>query len=272
MSHMPYTRVNGVNLFWESTGTGPAVVLVHGAWVDHADWNALVPHLAESFRVVAYDRRGHSQSERLTTQSRMADDVDDLAGLISMLDLGPAHVVGNSYGGMVALRLAVARPELVVSVTAHEPPFLHLNERILADPTVARIDRIQRDAVTRLEQGDLDVGISAFVNAVVEPGAWDGIPPEFREFLRSNAPSFVDDVNDPDPWTVDLEGLGELSMPMLLTQGGESPAFYGHIIDELVSHAPTALRATIADAGHGAHVWQPATYAALLRDAVLHPH
>jgi pimeloyl-ACP methyl ester carboxylesterase len=237
--------------------------------VDHANWDEFVPHLADSFRVVTYDRRGHSRSERLARQSRMTDDVDDLAELLTVLDLSPAHVIGNSYGGMVALRLAVKHPDLCASVTAHEPPFLHLNQKILDDPEVAAVDRLQRDTVARLEAGDLDAGISQFVNAVVHPETWVNAPEEFREFLRSNAPSFIDDVHDPEPWSIDLDALGRLSIPVLLTQGDLSPTFYGRIIDEIASRATNVARDTINDAGHDPHVWEAAQYAQILQ-TILH--
>ncbi len=50
---MPEQRVNGVKLFYESTGSGEPLVLVHGSWTDHASWRLVVPGLARSFRVLA---------------------------------------------------------------------------------------------------------------------------------------------------------------------------------------------------------------------------
>jgi pimeloyl-ACP methyl ester carboxylesterase len=59
---VPEQRVNGAKLFYELNGSGDPLVLVHGSWVDHKDWQLVVPHLARSFRVLTYDRRGHSLS------------------------------------------------------------------------------------------------------------------------------------------------------------------------------------------------------------------
>ena len=62
---MATAEVNGVRLFYELQGTGAVpLVLVHGSWDSHHDWDLVVPRLAEAFRVLTYDRRGHSQSER----------------------------------------------------------------------------------------------------------------------------------------------------------------------------------------------------------------
>src|SRR5262249_47737639 len=111
---MPTARVNGVRLFYELNGTGKTpIVLVHGSWASHHDWDLVVPRLAESFRVIPYDRRGHSQSERPSAQGSIREDVADLAALIEHLGLGPARVAGNSFGASITLRLAGERPDLL---------------------------------------------------------------------------------------------------------------------------------------------------------------
>src|SRR3954470_22236400 len=103
---MSTARVNGVELHYELSGSGEPLVLVHGSWGDHHNWDPVVSPLAESFRVLAYDRRGHSASERPTGQGSVFEDADDLAGLIDALDLAPAHVAANSFGAVIALRAA----------------------------------------------------------------------------------------------------------------------------------------------------------------------
>ena len=75
---MPTATVNGVRLFFAHSGYGPPLLLIHGSWADHAAWDQVVPALAQHFRVLTYDRRGHSQSQRPSTQGSTEDDVDDL--------------------------------------------------------------------------------------------------------------------------------------------------------------------------------------------------
>jgi pimeloyl-ACP methyl ester carboxylesterase len=124
---MPTSTINGVQLYWELSGGGEPVVLVHGSWGDHLNWARVVPGLSNTLRIATYDRRGHSLSERPGSGS-IADDVADLAGLIEHLFDGPAHVVGNSFGAAIALRLAAQRPDLVRSLIVHEPPLFGLLE------------------------------------------------------------------------------------------------------------------------------------------------
>jgi pimeloyl-ACP methyl ester carboxylesterase len=86
---MPEQRVNGAKLFYELTGTGDPLVLVHGSWVDHKGWQLVVPDLTRCFRVLTYDRRGHSLSERPLGQGSRREDEEDLAALMEALGLAP---------------------------------------------------------------------------------------------------------------------------------------------------------------------------------------
>src|SRR5215210_3937183 len=107
---------DGVRLHVEPpTGDGELLVLVHGSWTDHQTWAALVPLLARSFRVVSYDRRGHSRSERGAGPAPRRRDEEDLAALIAALGAGPVHLVGSSYGALIALGLAGRRPSSCVA-------------------------------------------------------------------------------------------------------------------------------------------------------------
>jgi pimeloyl-ACP methyl ester carboxylesterase len=90
---MPFVTVNSVELYYEITGRGEPMVLVHGSWGDHCDWAPVVPLLRQSFQVVTFDRRGHSQSQDGSGQGSFAEDAEDLAALIEQLALSPAHVV-----------------------------------------------------------------------------------------------------------------------------------------------------------------------------------
>lgn len=262
---MPTNLINGIQLYWELSGqSGPVIVLIHGAWIDHHNWGELVPYLEKSYRVLNYDRRGHSRSERPNKQGSMQDDIADLVELLTYLDLAPVHLLGNSYGAMIALRIAAEHPEICLSVMVHEPPFLHLNEVAMSNKDVAEIDQLQRDVIEDLMAGEMESSIARFMNAVIQPNAWDTFPNDFRKFLISQAPSFIDDVNDPDPWSVDLEKLAKFQQPILLTQGEHSAKFYGIILDEICNAVPQAERMVIHGADHGPQVSHPRDYAEII--------
>src|SRR5690242_17805256 len=176
---MAVSAINGVRLFWEQTGdSGLPLVLVHGSWGDHHNWAAVVPGLARSFRVFTYDRRGHSQSERLPTQGSIEEDVADLAAFIITNSLAPAHVVGNSFGAAIAVKLAAAEPAMFATLTIHEPPLIGM---IGGDPVYPAV-RERIDAVlATLKSGDMESGARQFVEKVaLGPGMWEQLPPDVR--------------------------------------------------------------------------------------------
>ena len=100
---MSRITANGIELNYDRTGSGEPLVLVHGGWSDRNIWQLVVPGLAASFSVVAYDRRGHGLSARDAGGTRR-DQEDDLAALIEGLGAGPATIVGTSFGGSIAHR------------------------------------------------------------------------------------------------------------------------------------------------------------------------
>jgi pimeloyl-ACP methyl ester carboxylesterase len=266
---MPKDLINGVELFWESSGnSGPAVVLIHGGWINHEHWDEFVPYLEDTFRVLTYDRRGHGLSETSPRQSGVKDDIDDLAVLLTLLDLGPSHLVGSSYGAMVALRLAAEYPDFCLSVTAQDPPLLHLNEATMANQHVAHMDQLIKEVADRLEAGEMESGISAFMNAAVAPNAWDGFTEEFRTFLVTGAQTFIDDVNDPDPWSVNLNKLAEFPGPILLTTGEYSPEFYGVILNEIMKAVPQAEKIVVPEAYHVPHIAYAQEYAEIVKSFI----
>ncbi|GAC1474148.1 MAG: 3-oxoadipate enol-lactonase [Chloroflexota bacterium] len=264
---MPLAQVNGVNLRYEIAGdSGERIVLVHGSWGNHANWDAVVHALAQSFRVLTYDRRGHSQSEPASGEGTFNQDVDDLGALIQQLDFAPALIVGNSFGAIVVLGLAGRRPDLFRGLSVHEPPALGL---LAGDPTFApMLEQTNQRIGAVLElirEGDAAGAAERFVETVaVGPGAWAQLPPALRQTFIENASTFRDESRDPDWLAPDLEALSRFTHPALLTQGDQSPPFFPAIIAKVHAALPQAQVQTIAGASHIPHVSHPHEFVEML--------
>lgn len=257
---LPTTPINGVRLYWERTGeTGDPLVLVHGSWVDHHTWDPIVPALASTFRVVTYDRRGHSESERPPGQGSITEDVRDLAALIEHLSLGPAHVLGNSLGGVIALRLAAAQPHLVRSLLIHDPALFGMFREQSSPESTDEGPRLHA-VVDLLAHGQIEAGARQFVETVINAGSWEQRPEEVRQRWIFNAPTFLDEQRDPDAGRVDLQTLSSFTAPTLLTAGEKSPALFRFRIEMLSRVLPKAQAKIIAGVGHGPQAAQPAAY------------
>jgi len=113
---MPEIVANGLRLYYQVEGQGPAVLLLHPVGLDLTCWSGQVEALAPEFRVLRVDLRGHGRSEVPPPPYSLEDFADDVHLLLRALDLGPVHAVGLSLGGMVAQLLALDHPEDVRSL------------------------------------------------------------------------------------------------------------------------------------------------------------
>jgi pimeloyl-ACP methyl ester carboxylesterase len=268
---MGTAKVNGVRLFYEISGSGELpLFLVHGSWGSHEAWRLVAPELAESFRVVAFDRRGHSASDRPLGQGSVHDDVADLAALIEHLGLAPAWVAGNSFGASITLRLAAERPDLLRGAIAHEPPLLSLlaGSREM-EPLLGSVRERIGAVVERIAGGDSAGAAEAFVETVaLGPGTWAELPAEAQQMMIVNAPTFLDEANDPDQLTIDLGRLANFSKPVLLSMGALSPPMYAPVVKQIAAVLPAADLHVFPDAGHIPHATHPKDYTAALKGFV----
>jgi len=186
--------------------------------------------------------------------------------LAERLDLAPVFVVGNSSGALIALRAAAARPDLLRGLSVHEPPGLAL----LADepqmrPMLAGYDERISAVRVLLEDGKDADAAERFVETVAfGPGMWRQLPPDRQATMVENAPTFLDELRDPDGLSVDLDGLSGYAQPTQLTLGDQSPPLFGPVLDRLQTVLPHAERYTYAGAGHLPHITHPSEFAAVV--------
>jgi pimeloyl-ACP methyl ester carboxylesterase len=125
-TEMIVTMSDGVDLYTRISGRGPVVLIVQGGISDAEATTALAGHLADRHTVVSYDRRGLARSPVAMPTTRPTDVLRrhalDAATVLDTIADSPAHVVGASIGAVIALQLALERPELLATVVAHEPP------------------------------------------------------------------------------------------------------------------------------------------------------
>jgi 3-oxoadipate enol-lactonase len=111
---MPKIKANEITIYYEESGAGEPVLFISGTGGDlRAKPNVLDGPLAGARRVIAYDQRGLGQTDKPEVDYTMADYADDAAALLDALQLPAADVIGISFGGMVALHLALRHPQRV---------------------------------------------------------------------------------------------------------------------------------------------------------------
>jgi pimeloyl-ACP methyl ester carboxylesterase len=215
-------------------GKQPRLLLVHGSVVN-ADltWSAQKP-LADRFEVVAPNRRGFPPGPEV----ERVDFEDEAVWLEQFLDPG-AHVVGQSYGGVVSLLAAARRPELVRSLTVIEPPAFGIAlGSASVDELLARIDAHwsegPRDPTEFLR------GFVALVGSTLPPGK---LSPELLQGART---LLIE--RSPAEAVIPFDELAGAPFPKLVVSGGHDPAF--EAVCDVLEERLGAERAVLPGAGH----------------------
>ena len=115
---MPIAKVNGVEIYYETQGSGEPILLLPPNWWPCATWNVgVVPALAKQFRTIIYDGRDTGQSEKpadgYTVKQFAADGIE----LLQQLGVARCHLVGFAIGGQIVQAMAIQQPDLVASLT-----------------------------------------------------------------------------------------------------------------------------------------------------------
>jgi pimeloyl-ACP methyl ester carboxylesterase len=213
----------------------PRLLLVHGSVVN-ADltWNAQKP-LASRFDLVAPNRRGFPPGPEV----EHVDFEDESLWFEPLLEPG-AHVVGHSYGGVIALLLAARRPELVRSLTVVEPPAFGAARGIpAADEFIARIEEHWTDG-SRDDPAAFLRGFLALVGSSPPPG-------EFTPELLQGARTLLVE-RPPSEALIPFDELARAPFPKLVVSGGHSPAF--EAVCDVLEERLGAHRAVLPGAGH----------------------
>lgn len=126
---MPFVKVRGVNTFYRQSGGGSDLVLIHGVGGNLACWylSGLVTLASPFFRITALDLRGHGNSDTPRTGYDSRNIALDLIEFMQQLDVGPAILIGHSFGAVVATQTALLEPEKVTSLILSEAYFPGLN-------------------------------------------------------------------------------------------------------------------------------------------------
>jgi pimeloyl-ACP methyl ester carboxylesterase len=269
---MPIDKINGVNLYWELTGSkGEPLVLVHGSWGDHHNWDMVVGEFSKTFRVLTYDRRGHSQSERPSGQGHVEEDVEDLIGLIEHLNLSSAYIAGNSYGAIIVLKTAAKRPDLFNKMIIHEPPLLGLiKDNPGTQEAFQMLNSRIKSVMDLIAAGNMEKATEEFMeNLGMGPGTWQKLPQVAQKIFIYNAPTWYDEMHDPNSLEIDLYTLSDFKKAALLSTGSASPPFFSPIIDKIMTAIPHAKRIIIEGAGHVPHMSHPKQYIEVVKNFCL---
>lgn len=264
------TTVPGGRLRFLTRGSGPLLLLVAGGHSDATKSAALAGHLADTFTVVTYDRRGLSSSVTDEPARSLVVHAEDAARLLEAVTDGPAHVYGTSLGGLIALTLAARRPELVDVVVAHEPPVLDLLAP--ARREVASADLLAVEEAFAAEGPEAAMRTFARF-ADIDPT--DREPDvELRAQNRQEMTNFEflvqHDLRLIRSHRLDLGALRESRTRVVPAVGASSSHIWPHACGTLLAEA-LGVGYEVFPGGHNGYVFRPRETAGRLREELDHP-
>jgi pimeloyl-ACP methyl ester carboxylesterase len=265
--------VNGVELHYVKRGTGVPIVFVHGGLADYRELGPVAQALPDGFTTLTYSRR-HSfpnTNPAPGPDHTLMAEVDDLAALIEALDLGPAHLVGTSYGAFASLMLALARPDLVRTVTAAEPPILHWLPGVEGGQAAHdHFDTaVMRPSRAAFAAGDPREALAVAVRYFAGPDGMEQLPAEFRDMLFANIEDWRAITASPRVFpAVTRDEMAGIAVPVLIVSGEETAPVHRLVDPELARVIPGSKRIVIAGGSHDMCAEQPEACAAAIADFI----
>jgi pimeloyl-ACP methyl ester carboxylesterase len=251
-----------------STGDGGPVVLLHSSMASKKQWRSLTERIGGKYRVIAIDLYGYGETAfpGQAGQFSLNDEVELVrAALADVLAPWEAfHLIGHSYGGGVALRLAFDLPQRVRSLGLFEPTAFHLLPP--GEPGLAQIRAVFEQVRLALAQDDAPAATRRFIDFWNEDGFFDALPAAKQvEFIRQSAKVPLDFralLNEP----LDIGQYRRLDMPMCLIRGSHSPRCATAVVDVLATLENARAHRVVG--GHMAPVTHPDAVNRILEDFI----
>lgn len=216
--------VEGMSFGYVDFGSGPPVILIHGTMADYREWSPQMQALAKHHRVIAYSRRYHwpNSPPGKDADVTIPRQVEDLAAIIKSLRIAPASIVGHSFGGQVALFLALQHPELVRTLVLLDPaaPSV-LGNTPESEGAMKQRQAFREEMSKAFDSGDAERIVRTALKNFA-PGEFDYAPREIRNMYVANIPAFRLDSTTPRP-ALTCEDIQRIAAPALVVTGGRSP-------------------------------------------------
>jgi pimeloyl-ACP methyl ester carboxylesterase len=239
---------DGVELYYEVHGEGPALLLTHGYSATSQMWRGQIEPLSKNHTLIVWDMRGHGQSDYPDDPGAYSEaaTVADMAALLDAAGAETAIVGGLSLGGYMSLAFHLAHPERVRALVIIDtgPGYRKDEPREAWNQTALRTAaRYESEGLGRLAAGSVEMRTSTHRSA-------DGLALAARGMLTQKDARVID-------------SLPAVAVPSLVVVGANDTPFLA-ASDYMAAKIPGARKAVIADAGHAANIDQPEAFNAAI--------
>ncbi len=248
---MPTLDANGTTVHYGDVGTGDPIVCLHSGGSSGAQWRRMAGHLDHQWRVLSIDHYGMGGTSAWPGPAALThDDEGELVAELIAAIGQPAHLVGHSYGGAVALRMAVTKRAALASLTLIEPMAMPLLEQAGETAAMAEYNALRDRFLDGAEKGREEEALEPYVDYWNGAGTWAGMADDARTKLIARAGLLCGAfrANSSNPTT--LDDCRGLSCPVLIVCGGRTRPPAERVTEVLADVIPGARRVVIPGAGH----------------------
>lgn len=250
--------VEGTTLEYEVSGTGEAVIFIHGALIAEAFRPLLTePSLGQGYKLITYHRRGYRGSSHASGFVSLVQQAADCRALLRHLGIERAHVVGHSLGGSIGVQLALDTSDVVHSLALLEPA---LFGRVTGQAYRESLARGEQ----RYKEGPADVVVDEFLEMRFGSGyrmaLERALPGAFDQAVADSGATFEMDLPGLREWRFNEEELQCITQPVLNVMGSQSEALwprFGEVYRLVLGWLPHAEGFVLPGAAHGLMMQNP---------------
>ncbi|MFL5298523.1 MAG: alpha/beta fold hydrolase [Phenylobacterium sp.] len=247
---MPMLDRDGVKLYYEVHGAGPALILTHGYSATSQMWAGQIASLAPHFTVITWDMRGHGQSDYPEDPAQYSEEatVADMAALLDAVGAKDAVVGGLSLGGYMSLAFHRAHPERTRALLIIDTGPGYKNDQARDGwnaNAIARAERFEREGLPDTARASAEVRLARHRDA-------SGLARAARGMLTQRDARVI-------------ESLPAVAVPSVVIVGANDTPFLA-ASDYMAAKIPGAKKVVIPNAGHSANIDQPEAFNAALLD------
>jgi pimeloyl-ACP methyl ester carboxylesterase len=247
---MPTVRVGDINIYYEGHGKGEPLLLIAGWGTDLTCWQFQIPEFSTKYRVIAFDNRGAGRTDAPDEPYSFRMMADDAVGLLDVLGIGKAHILGVSMGGCIAQEIAIEHPDrtrsLILAATTAAPGACPMLMNTLTAWTAAMREGVSPKTMARMQLPyvvtsrffDQPEMVALFVDTV----AANPYPPRAYACQRQTDASAVQDTR---------AQLRQIVAPTLVLVGREDIMLPVRHSEELAALIPGARLVVLEGGAHG---------------------
>ena len=247
---MPMLDRDGVKIYYETHGAGPALILTHGYSATSGMWAGQIETLAPHFTVITWDMRGHGRSDYPTDQTLYSEEstVADMAALLDAVGADSAVIGGLSLGGYMSLAFHRAHRDRTRALLIIDTGPGYKND-VARDgwnaTAIARAERFEADGLPDTSRASAEVRLARHRDAT-------GLARAARGMLTQRDARVI-------------ESLPQIAVPAVVIVGADDTPFLA-ASEYMAAKIPGATKVVIPGAGHSANIDQPAAFNAALLD------